>query len=112
MGRAGAFLILVPAQFTRKTGRDHWELLFRARAVDNQCFFAGTSTAFDQDAAYHSYGHSILTSPWGEVISQMDDREGVIVNEIDPGMTERIRRQLPLYPTRIPMLRSDSGSMP
>jgi len=96
MAEEGVFLILVPANFTRKTGEDHWELLFRARAVDNQCFYAGISTAFDEDAPYHSYGHSILTSPWGEVIAQAGDAPAVLVNEIDPALCASIRARLPV----------------
>lgn len=96
MRMQGAKIILVPAQFTRKTGAAHWELLFRARAVDNQCFYIGTSTAFDENASYHSYGHSIITSPWGDVLSQMDDRPGVRLSGIDLTDVMKVREQIPL----------------
>ena len=96
MALRGARLILVPAQFNRTTGPAHWELLFRARAVDNQCFYAGTSVAFDESASYHSYGHSILTSPWGKVIGQLSDASGVQIHEIDLAEADRVRQQMPV----------------
>lgn len=100
MARRGAKLILVPAAFNMTTGPVHWELLFRARAVDSQCFFAGTSAARDEKSGYTAWGHSILTSPWGSVIAQMDEKEGYMVCEIDLEETTKIRRELPLLKAR------------
>ena len=97
---AGARLILVPGAFNGTTGPAHWELTFRARALDNQCFYAGTSDALNERAAYKSWGHSILVSPWGEVLGQLDRAEGALVSEIDLAQAEDIRRQLPLLSAR------------
>ena len=96
----GARLILVPAAFNETTGPAHWELAFRSRALDNQCFYAGTSDALDPQAAYHAWGHSILVSPWGTVIAQMDERQGRMVNEINLDAVDDIRAQLPLLSAR------------
>lgn len=93
---AGARIILVPAAFNTTTGPAHWELLFRQRAVDNQVYTVGTAPARDPDASYRSWGHSIVCSPWGEVLMQMDEAESVVVTELDLDRVEEIRTQLPL----------------
>ena len=78
------------------TGPAHWELLFRQRAVDNQVYAVGTAPARDERASYHSWGHSIVTDPWGNVVTQMDEKEHVVLTEIDLDKVEKIREQLPL----------------
>lgn len=96
----GAKLILVPAAFNMTTGPAHWELMFRGRAVDNQCFVAGTSCARDLSASYVAWGHSILVSPWGDVVKEMDEKEGYMVNEVNLELAEKVRRELPLLSAR------------
>ena len=96
----GARLILVPAAFNMTTGPAHWELMFRSRAVDNQCFVAGTSCARDMQASYVAWGHTLLVSPWGDVIEEMGEEEGVIVNTIDLSYPNKVRRELPLPSAR------------
>ncbi len=100
MADAGARMILCPAAFNMTTGPLHWELMFRQRAVDNQVFTIGTSTARDTGAAYQSWGHSIVADPWGRVLMEMDEGEQVAGTEIDPGVTEEVREQLPLLKHR------------
>lgn len=96
----GARLILVPAAFNMTTGPAHWELMFRGRAVDNQCFVAGTSCARDREAGYVAWGHTLLVSPWGDVIEEMDEREGVMVHDIDLSYADKVRAELPLLSAR------------
>jgi len=96
----GAKLVIVPASFNMTTGPAHWELIFRARALDNQMFFAGVATARNAAANYVSYAHSIVTNPWGEVLLQMSEQEGVIVCEVDIDKANSIREQLPLLKHR------------
>lgn len=100
MALQGARLILVPAAFNSTTGPAHWELLFRARALDNQCFVAGTSVARDDKADYKAWGHSILVSPWGEIIDELDEKNGIMVHDIDLSDTEKVRCQLPVLRAR------------
>ena len=101
MAQKGVSLIIVPAAFNMTTGPAHWELLFRARALDDQVFMAGCSQARNAEAGgYISYGHSIVVSPWGEVLAQMDEREGMIIQEIDLSVPDRIREQLPVLKQR------------
>ncbi len=96
----GAKLILVPAAFNMTTGPAHWELLFRCRAVDNQCYLVGTSVARDPKAEYVAWGHTLLVSPWGDVIGQMQEEEGYLITEIDLQRVEKVRRELPLLSAR------------
>ena len=97
---AGAKVILVPAAFNMTTGPAHWELLFRSRAVDNQVYTVGTAPARDLSASYHSWGHSIVCSPWGEVLMQMDETEAVAITTLDLDRLEAVREQLPLLSQR------------
>lgn len=96
----GARMILVPAAFNMTTGPAHWELMFRGRAVDNQCYMIGTSDARDEQAGYISWGHSLVVSPWGDVVTQMDEKPGIQITEIDMDRVEAIREQLPLLSAR------------
>ena len=96
----GAKLILVPAAFNMTTGPAHWELLFRQRAVDNQVFCVGTSPARDEAASYHAWGHSIVTDPWGRVVTQLEEGEALRTVELDLELADQIRAQLPLLAHR------------
>lgn len=96
MSCAGAQIICVPAAFNMTTGPAHWELSFRMRAVDNQCFLAGCSPARDQDGCYVAYGHSIVAAPWGNVVAQADETEQVILAEIQLEEVDRVRASLPI----------------
>lgn len=96
MACAGAQILCVPAAFNMTTGPAHWELSFRMRAVDNQCFLAGCSPARDEQGCYVAYGHSIVTAPWGNVVAQADEREQVIVAEIDLDEVGQVRASLPI----------------
>lgn len=95
----GAKMIFVPAAFNMTTGPAHWEFTFRARALDNQVFMAGCSQA-RQSEGYISYGNSIITSPWGEVFGKMDEKEGMLIQDIDLDRVEAVREQLPLIKQR------------
>ena len=92
----GALILFYPGAFNMTTGPAHWELLFRARALDNQVFCVGVAPSLNIDASYHSYGHSIVTNPWGEVISQADENENLIICEIDLSEIKKIREEIPL----------------
>jgi len=96
----GAQVILVPAAFNMTTGPAHWELLYRSRAVDNQVFTVGTVLARDMAASYHSWGHSLVVNPWGEVLEMLDEKEGSLRCRLDLEQTEAVRRQLPLLAHR------------
>ena len=92
----GALILFYPGAFNMTTGPAHWELLFRSRALDNQVYCIGVAPALNKDASYHSFGHSIITSPWGEVIGEASDKEEIIYGEIDLTEIKKIREELPL----------------
>ncbi len=92
----GAKVIIVPAAFNMSTGPCHWELTFRARALDNQVYMVGCSSARDWAASYHAWGHSIVTDAWGTVLEQLDENEGILTTEIDISKVDKVRMELPL----------------
>ena len=96
MVESGALILFYPCAFNQTTGPAHWELLFRSRSLDNQVFCAGVAPALNKDASYHSYGHSIVTNPWGEVIAQADEKENLIFCEIDLSEIKKVRAELPV----------------
>lgn len=100
MAQEGAKVIIVPAAFNMTTGPAHWETMFRQRAVDNQVYTVGTAPARDLSGCYISWGHSMIASPWGNVVMQMDEKEDVRVTEIDLAQVEQVRKELPLMAHR------------
>jgi predicted amidohydrolase len=100
MALDGAQAIFCPAAFNMTTGPAHWELLFRGRAVENQVFTLGCAPARDEQGAYVSYGNSIAVSPWGDVIARAGAEETILYADLDLGLVETVRRQLPLVSAR------------
>lgn len=100
MALSGARVIFAPAAFNMTTGPAHWELLFRQRAVDQQCFTVGTSPARDESASYVAWGHSIVCDPWGTVLRHCGAEECVAVTELPLERVEAVRRQLPILSAR------------
>ena len=92
----GIDFLAVPAAFNMTTGPLHWELLFRARAMDCQAFAFGCAPARDETAPYVSYGNSIAVSPWGKVIAHADENEAVLTVEADRGEALSVRAQIPI----------------
>ena len=100
MGDAGAVLIAIPAAFNMTTGPAHWDLTFRMRAIDQQCFVAGCSPARDETASYVAYGNSLVADPWGSFPLHMDEKEHVQVVELDLADLEKYRGQIPILSGR------------
>lgn len=96
----GAKCVFVPAAFNMTTGPAHWELLFRQRAVDNQCFTVGVSPAKDETASYVAYGNSIAVDPWGSVLCRAGAEEATLYADLDLNRVEAVRRQLPILSAR------------
>ncbi len=102
--RAGAELIFLPSAFTLQTGKDHWEVLIRARAIETQCWFAAPATwgkhLDGKGEARFTYGHSLVCDPWGQVVAQVSDGIGWATARIDPTLTARVRRDMPVLEHR------------
>jgi predicted amidohydrolase len=100
MALGGAQVIFCPASFNMTTGPAHWELMFRARAVENQLFTAGCSSARDVNGAYISYGNSMVVSPWGDVIARAGAEETTLFADLDLAFISKVRSELPLISAR------------
>lgn len=91
----GARLVTVPSAFTMETGKDHWEVLLRARAIENQVYVLAAAQCGPHPPANVCYGNAMVVDPWGVVLARAGYREGVVVADLDFGEQERIRRTLP-----------------
>jgi predicted amidohydrolase len=94
-------LLVLPAAFTETTGRAHWEMLLRARAVENQCYVLAAAQGGLHPTGRMTHGNSMLIDPWGEVLARMDKGEGVVVTEFDPQRIADTRASLPALKHRI-----------
>lgn len=100
MALRGAQVIFVPAAFNMTTGPAHWELLFRQRAVDNQCFTVGVSPARNESASYVAYGNSIAVDPWGTVLCRAQGEAEILYADLELERIAAVRRQLPILSAR------------
>ncbi len=102
----GADLIFLPSAFTVATGRDHWEVLIRARAIETQCWLVAPATFGEhrdaKNQARHTYGHSLVCDPWGTVVAKVSDGIGWTTARIDPALTRRTRANMPVLEHRRP----------
>jgi predicted amidohydrolase len=97
----GATILTVPSSFTERTGRDHWEVLLRARAIENGAWVLAPAQVGGAPG-YRSYGRSMVVDPWGTVVAQAPDVVGIIRAEIDPERALAVRRQIPSLANRRP----------
>jgi predicted amidohydrolase len=97
MTGAGAVLLAVPANFTEATGRDHWEVLLRARAIENGAFVIAPAQC-GTGGGVPTHGRSLVVDPWGTVIAQAPDGPGLVVADLDMDRVAQVRRQLPTQP--------------
>jgi predicted amidohydrolase len=93
--RRGARVLAVPSAFTERTGKAHWEVLLRARAIENLAYVVAPAQVGTHAPGRASHGHALIVDPWGDVIAQVADGEGVAVAELDFGRQDRLRRELP-----------------
>ena len=96
MVNKGAKAIIVPASFNMTTGPAHWHIMFRSRALDNQVYTIGCSPSRDYNSSYISYGHSLIVSPFGEILCELDEKENLITYSIDLDYIDQVREELPL----------------
>jgi deaminated glutathione amidase len=98
----GARVVTIPAAFTLHTGKDHWELLLRARAVEDQVFVVAAGQFGEAPPHYHSYGRSMIVDPWGVVLATAPDEECFVAADLDFELQDRIREKLPSLANRVP----------
>ena len=94
-------VLLLPAAFTYTTGRAHWELLLRARAVENQCYVVVAAQGGEHESGRRTFGHSMIVDPWGEVLAVLPEGEGVVVADLDGARLQSVRTRLPALKHRL-----------
>ncbi len=97
---AGARIITVPSAFTLETGKDHWHVLLRARAIENQVFVLAPAQFGSHGPNRRSYGHALVVDPWGAVIAECGDHEGFALARVDLGYQDKVRNTLPFLTHR------------
>jgi predicted amidohydrolase len=98
----GARILTVPSAFTTATGRDHWEVLLRARAIENQAFVLAPNQIGTAPPHFDSFGHSAIVDPWGEVLAMAPDEECFVAADLDLAAQEQVRESLPSLANRRP----------
>lgn len=94
-------LLVLPAAFTEVTGRAHWEILLRARAIENQCYVLAIGQGGVHENRRETHGNSMLIDPWGEVVARRDKGEGVVIGELDHARIAEVRSSLPALTHRV-----------
>jgi len=94
-------LIVVPSAFTYTTGRAHWEMLLRARAVENQCYVLAAAQGGKHENGRRTWGHSMLIDPWGEIVAVRDEGASVVLGTLDPQRIADVRQSLPAWRHRV-----------
>ena len=94
-------LILVPAAFTETTGRAHWEILLRARAIENQCYLLAVGQGGKHESGRLTHGNSMIIDPWGRIVAELPEGEGVLWADLDPALLASVRNRLPALRHRV-----------
>ena len=102
LSAGGAQVLVVPSAFTLATTRDHWEVLLRARAIENQCFVIAPNQIGEHPGGFRSGGRSMIVDPWGIVLASAPDAETAIVADLDFDALRSIRERLPALEHRRP----------
>jgi len=101
LSQAGADVIFIPAAFTAFTGKDHWQVLLQARAIENTCYVIAPAQAGTNYARRQTHGHAMIIDPWGVILSDAGENPGVAIAQINPSRLEQVRRQMPSLQHRV-----------
>jgi len=101
LSRQGADVLFVPATFTAYTGKDHWQILLQARAIENTCYIIAPAQTGHHYGVRHSHGHAAIVDPWGAILADAGDKPGMALAEIHPDRLHRIRSQMPSLQHRV-----------
>ena len=94
-------LLVLPAAFTEQTGRAHWEVLLRARAIENQCYVLASAQGGQHENGRETHGNSLLIDPWGRLLARLDKGEGVVIGDLERACLTEIRTSLPALAHRV-----------
>jgi len=95
LAQAGADIISVPSAFTRPTGKAHWQVLLRARAIETGCFILAPAQVGTHENGRETYGHSLIVDPWGDILAQAEDSDGFILADLELSLVAKAREQIP-----------------
>jgi deaminated glutathione amidase len=101
LSRQGAEVMFIPAAFTAFTGKDHWQVLLQARAIENTCYIIAPAQTGKHYGMRYTHGHAMIIDPWGTILADAGDTPGVAIAEIDPTRLEQVRRQMPSLQHRV-----------
>lgn len=101
MAIAGANVLFVPAAFTAFTGKDHWQVLLQARAIENTCYVIAPAQTGSHNSRRQSHGHALIIDPWGCILADAGTLKGVAIAAIEPSRLEQVRRQMPSLKHRV-----------
>jgi deaminated glutathione amidase len=101
LAQMGAEILFVPAAFTAYTGKDHWQVLLQARAIENTCYVIAPAQTGQHYALRYTHGHAMIVDPWGAVLADAGDKPGVAIAAIEPTRLEQVRRQMPSLQHRV-----------
>jgi deaminated glutathione amidase len=101
LSKQGADVLFVPAAFTAFTGKDHWQVLLQARAIENTCYVIAPAQTGNHYERRYTHGHATIVDPWGVILADAGDSSGVAVAEISPARLEQVRRQMPSLQHRV-----------
>jgi deaminated glutathione amidase len=101
LSQMGAEVLFVPAAFTAYTGKDHWQVLLQARAIENTCYVIAPAQTGRHYAMRQTHGHAMIIDPWGSVLADAGDKTGVAIAAIEPSRIEQVRRQMPSLQHRV-----------
>lgn len=101
LSQMGAEVLFIPAAFTAYTGKDHWQILLQARAIENTCYIVAPAQTGKHYAIRQSHGHAMIVDPWGIILADAGDKPGVVVAAIEPSRLEQVRRQMPSLRHRV-----------
>ena len=94
-------VLLLPAAFTYTTGKAHWELLLRARAVENQCYVIASAQGGEHESGRRTFGHSMIIDPWGEILDVLPEGEGIVIADLNGTRLQSVRTRLPALKHRL-----------
>ncbi len=101
LSQMGADVLFVPAAFTAYTGKDHWQVLLQARAIENTCYVIAPAQTGHHNSRRQSHGHAMIVDPWGTVLADAGEAPGVAIAAIEPSRLEQVRRQMPSLQHRV-----------
>jgi predicted amidohydrolase len=101
LAQMGAEVLFVPAAFTAYTGKDHWQVLLQARAIENTCYVIAPAQTGKHNSMRQSHGHAVIIDPWGVILADAGDKPGVAIAPIEPSRLEQVRRQMPSLQHRV-----------